>query len=212
VLIGSGGDRLRVVWLRTHRDADGLEVGPLALVRAKEDFGEVYAVGAYKGRTPRPFFRLERIGLEAIVSVSDEDCTRKDYQQGTACESTVALYMPRKGVLVNLANFSTERRAFVSSGEPGSFGLVEYHLTAAPKYEEKGVRLSESVQATDAVGRELRHSEIERIFKLEDVQLVPNEEPLWPRIFPAKSEPSIADGGEPLKPKPAPKAAPKGKK
>lgn len=209
VMIGSGGDRLRVVWMRTHRDADGLEVGPLALVRAKDDFGEVYAVGVYKGRTPRPFFRLERIGYEVVVSVSDEDCTRQDYKPGTPCESTQGIYLPRKGVLVNLATFSTERRAFVSRGETGSTGLVEYHLTASPKFEEKGVRLSEAILAVDEGGRELRHSEIERIFMLNDIRLVPSEEPLWPRIFPAQSEPSIGEsGGEPPAPekdKPAPK-------
>ena len=209
VLVGSGGDRLRVIWLRTHRDADGLEVGPLALVRAKDDFGEVYAVGAYKGRTPRPLFRLERIGVEAVVSVTDEDCTRKDYKLGTPCESTQGIYMARKGVLVNLATFSTERRAYVSAGEQGTTGLVEYHLTASPKFEEKGVTLSEQILAVDEGGRELRHSEIERVFALEDIKLIPNEEPLWPRIYPAKTELSIADGAEP--PKPAPKPAPKRK-
>ena len=192
--IGVGAERIRVIWLRTHRDPDGLEVGPIALVRAKDDFGEVYAVGVYKGKTPRPFFRLERIGFEPVVSVSDDECTRKDYKPGTPCESSQALFMPRKGVLVNLATFATERRAFVSAGEPGSSGIVEYHLTAAPKFGETNVTLSEAIIATDEGGRQLRHSEIDRIFTLHDVQLKPNEEPLWPRIFPTKNEPlTIAD-------------------
>mgnify|MGYP001288840301 CR=1 FL=1 len=209
ILVGSGGDRLRVVWLRTHRDPDGLEVGPLALVRAKQDFGEVYAVGAYKGRTSRPLFQLERIGLEAVVSVQDEDCTRKDYKIGTPCESTQTLFLPRKGVLQNLATFSTERRAFVSRGEPGSSGMVEYHLTAAPKFGDKGVVLSEQIVAIDEGGRELRHAEIERVFLLDDVRLTPSEEPLWPRIVPGKTSPSVADVDTPAEPAPTPKAAPK---
>lgn len=192
ILVGSGGDRIRVIWLRTHRDPDGLEVGPIALVRAKDDFGEVYAVGVYKGKTPRPFFRLERIGFEPVVSISDDDCARKDYKPGTPCESSQSLFMPRKGVLVNLANFATERRGFVSAGEPGSTGIVEYHLTAAPKFGETNVTLSESITATDEGGRQLRHSEIDRIFTLHDIQLKPNEEPLWPRMFPRKNDPSTS--------------------
>lgn len=202
ILMGGGGDRLRVVWMRTHTAPDGLEVGPLALVRAKQDFAEVYAVGAYKGRTKRPLFALERIGVEVAISVVDDDCSRLDYKQGTACESTQALYMARKGVLMNLATFSTERRVFVSAGEPGSPGLTEYHQTAAPKFNDKGVVLSEQITATDEAGRELRHSELERVFKLQDVHLVPSEEPLWPRIVPTKTEPSIADEAPGL-PKPA---------
>ena len=212
ILVGSGGDRIRVIWLRTHRDPDGREVGPIALVRKNDDFGEVYAVGVYKGRTPRPFFRLERIGYEPVVSVSDDDCTRKDYKAGTACESTQALFMPRKGVLVNLANFSTERRAFISTGEPGSSGIVEYHLTSSPKFGENNVTLSEAIIATDEGGRMLRHSEIDRIFTLRDIQLRPNEEPLWPRIFPTKYEPkTIADENakHPVRPRrPEPVKAP----
>jgi hypothetical protein len=210
IMIGSGGDRIRVIWMRTHKDADGREVGPLALVRAKDDFGEVYAVGVYKGKTPRPFFRLERIGFEAVVSVSDDECSRKEYKPGTPCESTQSIYMARKGTLVNLANFATERRAFVSAGEPGSPGIVEYHLTAAPKFGENNITLSESVVATDEGGRQLRHSEIDRIFTLHDIQLKPNEEPLWPRIFPRRDEPlTIADryAKRPVLPKNPPKPA-----
>jgi hypothetical protein len=204
ILIGSGGDRLRVIWLRTHRTEDGHEVGPLALVRAKDDFGEVYAVGAYKGRTSRPLFQLERIGYEVVISVVDDECTRKDYKPGTPCESTQALYLPRKGSLVNLATLTTERRAFVSGGEPGTTGLIEYHLTAAPKFGEGGLVLSEQIVAMDPAGNELRHSELDRIFALVEARLDPNEEPLWPRIFPsAKREATVGDPAERDTPPPA---------
>ncbi len=185
ILMGSGGDRLRVLWMRTHRTASGLDVGPLALVRTKEDFAEVYAVGAYRGRTKRPLFGLERMGVEAVVTVKDEACTGPDYKAGAPCESTLAAFLPRRGVLENLAVFSTERRDFVHEGEPGSTGTVEYHLTSGVKFVDGGAMLYEQVIAQDEGGRELRHAELERVFKQLDARLVPNEEPLWPRIFPA---------------------------
>lgn len=184
ILMGSGGDRLRVLWMRTHKTESGLDVGPLALVRTRDDFAEVYAVGAYRGRTKRPLFGLERMGVEAIVTVKDEACTGPDYKTGAPCESTLSAYLPFRGVLQNLAVFSTERRDFVQEGEPGSTGSVEYHLTAGVKFAETGATLYEQVVAQDEGGRELRHAELERVFKHFDARLVPNEEPLWPRIFP----------------------------
>ena len=85
-----------------------------------------------------------------------------------------------------------EKSAESRKGEPGSTGIVEYHLTAAPKFGETNVTLSESITATDEGGRQLRHSEIDRIFTLHDIQLKPNEEPLWPRMFPRKNDPSTS--------------------
>lgn len=185
ILLGSGGDRLRVLWFRTHHTKDGHEAGPLALVRTREDFADVYAVGAYRGRSKRPLFGLERIGVNIVVTVLDENCTGPDYAPGTACESTLAAYLPYKGVLEHLTTMTVDRRAFAKAGEPGAPGTIQYHLTGAPRWTETGIVLSEQLVATDEAERELRHAELDRVFTLVENHLTTTEEPLWPRVYPA---------------------------
>jgi hypothetical protein len=205
ILFGSGGDRLRVIWMRTHVGPDGHEIGPLAIVRTKSEFAEVYAIGAYKGRTKRPLFNIERMGYETAVTVTDEHCIEKDRKPNTPCESTLALYLPRRGNLINLATFATDQRDYVVSGEPGTWGRIEYRLAAGTKYTETGLVVSEEIVAVDEGGRELRRAELDRVFTLAGDRLAPSEGPLWPRIFPGRKVP-----GEPAAAPSA--AAPKGAK
>lgn len=183
ILVGSGGDHLRVVWLRTHSLPDGRSVGPIALVRAKENVAEVYAVGAYRSATPRPFFVLERMGPEVLVTATDEACTGKQF--GFDCENNVAVFVPRKGVLVRLGDFATEKRAFFAGAERGTFGeKIEYRLTSSVSYGAGGLKIFEQIVARDIEGRELRRAELERIFAFREVELTSSEAPLWPRVFP----------------------------
>src|SRR5262249_45073213 len=151
---------------------------PLAMVRAKEDSAEVYAVGVYRGLTKRPYFALERIGPEVVTTVSDEGCTGN--MKVEPCRNQVSVYLPRKGELVRLTTFAAERRDYVDAGEPGARGRIEYRLSSSPRYVPEGIRLFEQITAKDEAGRELRKAEVERIFTLRDVVLVPNEPPLWP--------------------------------
>ena len=182
ILLGSGGNQLKVLWLRTHRFPDGTEAGPLALVRAKDDFSEVYAVGVYRGQTKRPFFGLERIGPEVVVTVSDEGCTGNTKRE--ACTSVTSVYLPRRGELVRMTAFATDRRDYVDGGEPGAKDRIEYRLTSSAKYVPEGVELFEEVLAKDGMGRELRKAELQRKFVVRDTELLPSDDSLWPRIFP----------------------------
>jgi hypothetical protein len=187
LLVGSGGDHLRVVWLKTHSLPDGRAVGPIALVRAKENIAEVYAVGVYRSATPRPFFVLERMGPEVLVTATDEGCTNKGF--GLDCENNVAVFVPRKGVLVRLGDFATEKRAFFSGAERGTFGeKVEYRLTSSVSYVATGLKVFEQIVARDFEGREFRRAELERVFAFREVELTSAEAPLWPRIFPGAKD------------------------
>lgn len=187
ILLGSGGDRLRVVWLRTHSLPDGRAVGPIALVRAKENVAEVYAVGAYRSATPRPFFVLERMGPEVLVTATDEGCTGKKF--GSDCENNVAVFVPRKGVLFRLGDFATEKRAFFAGAERGTFGeKIEYRLTSSVAYDKTGLKVFEQIVARDIEGRELRRAELERVFAFSEIALTSTEAPLWPRIFPGAKD------------------------
>lgn len=192
ILLGSGGDHIKVLWMRTHRFADGTEAGPLALVRAKEDAAEVYAIGTYRGLSTRPFFATERIGPEVVITVSDEGCTGNT--KAVACRNQTSVFLPRRGELVNVVSFASDQRDYVTAGEPGAPGLIEYRLTTSARYVATGVTLYEEMNAKDEAGRQLRHAELERVFTLHDLQLVSAEEPLWPHMFPGAK---TVDGGAP---------------
>ena len=200
IRLGGGGDRIKALWMRTHRFPDGTEAGPLALVRPKEDSAEVYAVGIYRGITKQPLFALERIGPEVVITVQDEGCTGNTKVE--PCRSLTSIFLPRRGELVRLTAFTADRRDYVDVGEPGSYGRIEYRLTSSVRYEKSGLKLFELMTAKDDGGRELRHAEIERIFTLRDVELVPNEDSLWPHIYPkgAKGDPNSNGTDDPAKP------------
>jgi hypothetical protein len=182
ILVGSGGDQLRVAWLMTHRRAGGHLAGALALLRAKAEVAEVYAVGTYQARTARPYFVLERMGPEVLVTARDEAC--RGVRPLVPCEDTTSLFIARKGKLVELGAFPVERRAFASGTEKGAPGTIEYRLTSSIAYVAGGIRVFEQVVARDPEGRELRRAEIDRAFAFREVELVTTEPPLWPQIFP----------------------------
>ncbi len=179
---GNGGNRVRIVWFRTHRWPDGSEAGPLALVRAKEDFAEVYAVGAYRRSNGELTLQAERVGNEVLVSATDDGC--KGQAKTTPCETSIALFLPRFGHLVRAATIATEKRAFAAGGEQGVAGQVQYELTASPQYVPEGIKLFEQVKATDPSGRVVHKTELQRMFVLKDGNLEQGSDSLWTRVYP----------------------------
>jgi hypothetical protein len=190
IVYGSGGDRVRIVWLRTHRWPDGSEGGPLALVRANGDYAEVYAIGAYRGSPSQSTLETERIGTEVLVSATNDGCLR--VPKTAPCETEVTLMLPRLGHLDRVAVFATERRAFATGSEPGVQGQVTYELSAAPQYSDKGVSVFEEVKATDAEGRVVHRTELERVFLLQDGAMQQESDSLWGHMYPgvASKQPS----------------------
>jgi hypothetical protein len=185
VVYGNGGERVRIVWLRTHRWQDGSQAGPIALVRAKEDFAEVYAVGAYRAATANTTLQAERLGTEVLLSATDDGCV--GLAKDATCETSVTLFLPRIGRLGRLATLDTTRRAYATGSEPGIQGPVEYELTASPQYTAEGVRLFEQVKATDSTGHLVHRTELERTFVLRDGVLQAGGDPLWGRVYPGQT-------------------------
>lgn len=181
LLMGSGGDRLKVAWFRTHSFQDGSAAGAIALVRSQDEYAEAYAIGAYRSVTPKPYLMLERIGPDVAVTAQDDHCLQ---EKKGPCETRMTVYLPRNGALKPLANFATKKRDFAGASEPGSSGRIEYRLTAAPQFTPEGIKLFEQVLAIDEGGRELRRAEVERFYKVEGRTLVESETSLWPRMFP----------------------------
>lgn len=181
IVFGAGGSRLRLVWLRTHAFPDGSAGGALSLVRTVDGKAEVYGVGAYRGPAEQSKLRIERMGPEVVPTVQAEGCLNPEEQ--TPCETTLLVYLPRKGQLHPVAEVVLSRVGIARDAEPGVEGTIVYRLTSSPKFEPGRLSVLEQVVVEDGMGRALRKAELERVYTLTDGKLVESEPSLWARFF-----------------------------
>lgn len=178
-VVTPGPDGFRVVWLRTFDFADGSSSGPLALVRSREGYAEVYGTGAYRGKLKTTRLSLERMGSRILVTATDEGCG--DVKPGQACETAYTVFVLGAGRLNRAASLPLDRvdyRPF-----PGLPGLSKYKLTATPVFQEKGMRVVEQVLVQDPNQGTVRKSDLERVFKLSPSgQLESNVPSLWTQV------------------------------
>jgi hypothetical protein len=177
---GAGPKRVKIVWFKTHTWPDGDVGGALALVRADEEYVEVYGVGTYKGDAKTSRFSVERLSGAMVITAIDEGCIGKDVKE--PCENWLHVLVPWHGKLATQASIATERRLQVNEGEPATPGLVSYRLTAAALFEPTRIRLLEQVQGVDATERKLRTAELERQYDFVDGRLVERQPSLWERF------------------------------
>ncbi|WP_394842746.1 hypothetical protein LZC95_37455 [Pendulispora brunnea] len=192
---GSGGDRIKVVWLRLQEWPDGTAGGPLAIIRGSEHFAELYAVVPFRGRPDKVRLGTERMGGELLVTAEEDGCT--GHQAGTPCEASLHIFLPRQGTLQRVVDVPVERIAYGSDREKGTQGKLEFHMTSASRVQPDGIHLAEQVEVKDDGGQVLRKAELDRVFKLTETGLVANEGSLWERI--AKPEPEKAEKPEKTK-------------
>jgi hypothetical protein len=180
---GGGGDRLRLVWLKSHKFADGTVGGAIAMTRAVDDFAEVYAIGVYRGRPDKTRLGIERIGAELVPYALNEGCTGR--APNTPCETVQTMFVGRRGTLHRVAEVALERVEYRDNTEPGTLGRMEYHLTTTPKYLPTGLRVLEQIKVLDEKGRPMRKAELERLFTINGSKPMQESDlPLWPRVIP----------------------------
>ncbi|MDF3071805.1 MAG: uncharacterized protein K0R38_7406 [Polyangiaceae bacterium] len=200
-VVTPGPDGFRVVWLRTFDFADGSSSGPLALVRSREGYAEVYGTGALRSKLKTTRFGLERMGSRILVTATDEGCT--DAKPGQSCETAFTVFLLGAGRLNRAASLPLDRvdhRPF-----PGLAGMAKYRLTATPVFQDKGMRVVEQVLVQDANQGTVRKSDLERVFKLSPSgELSSNAPSLWAQV--------VGDqGAPPAPPVESAPAPPKGK-
>lgn len=196
-VVAPGPDGFRVVWLRTFEFADGSWSGPLALVRSREGYAEVYGTGAFRGKVKTTRLALERMGSRILVTATDEGCG--EAKPGQGCETAFTVYVLGSGRLNRAASLPLDRvdyRPF-----PGLPGLSKYRLTATPVFQEKGMRVVEQVLVQDANQGTVRKSDLERVYKLAPNGKLETSVPsLWAQV--------VGEGAPPAAAPPAPTVAP----
>jgi hypothetical protein len=184
---GSGGDRIKVAWLKLLAWPDGSVGGPIALVRANERYADLFALGALHGWNERTKIGTQRLGDDIVVTAEEDDCTGR--KPDANCESHVAILLARGGTLKHAVDLASERVVHLPSTEKGATGTLEYRLTTSIDYKPDGIHLGEQIQVNDEAGRPLRRAEVERIYALEDRTgtLSTMDPPLWDRFVPEGS-------------------------
>lgn len=179
---GSGGDRVKVVWLKLLSWSDGDVGGPLALVRANERFADLFGVGVLRGSPERMRLGTERLGNEIVVTAEQDNCAGR--KPTSNCESRLVLMLARRGELARAADLASERVEHVTPQDKGSTGTLEYRLTTAFDYKPDGIHMTEHIQVSDEAGRPLRKAEVERLYALDDIggKLSAVEPSLWDRF------------------------------
>jgi hypothetical protein len=178
-VVTPGPDGFRVVWLRTFDFADGSSAGPLALVRSREGYAEVYGTGSLRGKLKTTRLSLERMGSRILVTATDEGCG--EVKPGQGCETAFTVFVLGGGRLTRAASLPLDRvdyRPF-----PGLPGLSKYRLTATPVFQDKGMRVVEQVLVQDPNQGTVRKSDLERVYKLAPGgQLESNVPSLWTQV------------------------------
>ncbi len=202
-VVTPGPDGFRVVWLRTFDFADGTSAGPLALVRSREGYAEVYGTGALRGKVKTTRLALERMGSRILVTATDEGCG-PETKPGQPCETAFTVFLLGGGRLTRAAELPLDRidyRPF-----PGLPGVSKYRLTATPVFQDKGLRVVEQVLVQDANQGTVRKSDLERVFKLgSDGKLEASAPSLWNQVVGSEK----AAPTSPVSPTPAPPASAK---
>jgi hypothetical protein len=176
-LITRGADDLEVIWLPVELDTEPGGTGLLALGRRRERRLEVYALGVHGGDPERTHLAWQRLGSRWLVSAV-EGCAAAPTPP---CESSVSLYLARRGRLAALGNLVLERTALGARGPRGAEPL-EYHFQATLLYRPDGIHLQEHLAVRDRLRGEIRRSDLERVLVLQRDQLVESEPSLWQQI------------------------------
>jgi hypothetical protein len=179
IVLGSGGDRIKVAWFKIFTWPDGSVGGPVALVRANEQYADLFAVGALREPPERVKLGTERVGDDIVLVAEQDNCSGR--KPGTNCESRLTLLLARRGELSPAAELSSERVEHFASPEKNATGTLEYRLTTVFDYKPDGIHLTEQILVTDEAGRSLRKAEVARLFALNDVEgkLTTLDPPLW---------------------------------
>jgi hypothetical protein len=174
LVLGSGADGFKIVWLPLRSDDDA-RVGLLALLRQRKEFLEVYALGIHRGSVSGTRFALERMGPTLVVTVVEERC--RGEQAERRCDASCSVYLAGNGRLTAQAQFPIDR--VVEAPARGGSAPSEYRFSASADYRPEGVALSEKLSVVEKGRGEVRSVDLQRILRLQDGRLQPSAESLW---------------------------------
>jgi hypothetical protein len=174
VVLGTGSDGFKVAWLPLLAKEDS-RLGVLALVRQRQEFLEVYALGTHQGSVGSTRLSLERMGPALVVAALEEHCRGAEGER--RCDAWVTVYLLANGQLSERARFPVDHSA--DARVSAAAGAAEYRFTASAEYQPSGIALSEKLSVLEQGRGEVRSIALERRLRLERDRLVPSTDSLW---------------------------------
>ena len=202
----------RLLWVITHRFADGDGFGPLALAQRSSDGLDVLALGSLRMHTERVKLELWRVSGEAIVMASGESCRASSAASGGEnqpaanggefkdCRRAVRLFVHRKGALVEAPILDASGRCMQPSPfdldsraqQPLAAGLKRtFELTTAIGHDPRQIVIEEHLVVRDgdpnlplAAAREVQRVEATRFVRVQAGRLYSQQRPLWSQVLP----------------------------
>ena len=175
ITLAAGADGMKLVWLQSHPLSDGVFEGLMAIMRQRESYMEVYAVGIHRGQPSGARFTLQRMGPRLVVEALQETCAGNGADR--RCSSSTYVYLMTTGALRNAASFPTEQVVRVPGRD--DYGPTEYRFSASAEYRDTSIELTEHLSVTAKGQGETRSSDLQRAFRLEKGQLLASGESLW---------------------------------
>jgi hypothetical protein len=178
VTLAPGADGLKIVWLQSHPLGEDSNEGLLAVIRQREGYLEVYAVGVHRGRPAGTRFTLQRMGPRLVVEAIQEDCTGEGSER--RCRASTAVYLMGTGALRPAATYPVEQ---IAKGSWKDGTPVEYRFSASADYKDTAIELTEHLSVNSKAQGEIRSSDLQRALRLEQGQLIASGESLWTKTL-----------------------------
>jgi hypothetical protein len=192
------GER-RLVWVVTHRFANGEGFGPVALARILPNGVEVEAIGEMRLRTERVNLELWKIEGNSVVVAGGEICTKPN--DSASCHRAVSVLVAyNKALLHPVLSYRDGRcidEPWVELKRQEDLPLEtgwnrHFEIVSMVSHDQRYVVITEQVvvadsdpNAPDLPAREVRRIDTDRFIHVERGRLVTRQHPLWPRILPS---------------------------
>jgi hypothetical protein len=192
------GGSQRLLWIVSHRFANGDGFGPLAFTRRVPDGIEVAAMGYLRMRMQRVNLELWRVQHEAVVVASGETCAHTD--PARSCQRAVRLLVHRMSALIDAPLTDHSGRCLQEplielnreQQQPLASGLQRrFELTSAVSHDARQIVLEERLVVRDSdpsmplvPPREVQRIEANRFIRVSGGRLFSQQHPLWSRALP----------------------------
>ena len=204
-------DDRRLVWIVTHRFANGEGFGPVALVHILKNGLETEAIGDLRLRTERVDLQLWTIGQSKVLQAAGEMCTNKD--DPASCHRAINVLVLSDKAFVHPAITYRDGRCidapWVEVKRKEDLPLQtgwnrHFEITSTVSHDTRYLVITEQVRveesdpnAPDIPPREVRRIDTDRFIHVEGPRLLTRQHPLWPRILPSAGSLELTQGAKP---------------
>lgn len=200
-------DQVRLVWIVSHRFANGDGFGPIAVVRIHRKGLEVEAIGALRLRTERVNLELWHIGKQAVVIGTGESCP--DAGDRSSCRRAANVMVHFNKVLFSpMLTYQNGRcidEPWIELTRQEDQALDSgwnrhFELRSSLSHDNRYLVISEQVVIGDSdpdsaatPTREVRRIDTERFIHIRGPKLITRQHPLWPRVLPSAGSIELKD-------------------